>query len=389
MMVFILRCECRKEMFCMENTRNKKTKAQKKGLTTGLLLLTVFSLAGCYSPEEKALEKKYKKQAKVNAVNYIQDKYGFSATVKSASVQPGGNDFGIVDPHPTRLVFVTMEYEGDEFVVRIVGDEETTDGSDNYQREEILSALKSELDTLTGVDAEEVFAVYGEESEYKMERNSRNGLVAPYFNGENLKEILTSSHLNTNVAVTYINQEIEGFDVDKIKEQTGVNQFLFVDYDSKAHYDAIMNSKEKSIWDTKQNLPYINEYLNVEYKETEYVNCEKKTVDGILFVTEYPEETVTVEKQSGFSDGFVKKNAKLVFDVYMLDTESDIVHVFVPVEALSGMGRKTTGFVVQEDGKEDYRGSARLTSDGKYAGTTIYMRDHEGAIEFSVYVMED
>ena len=110
MMVFILRCECRKEMFCMENTRNKKTKAQKKGLITGLLLLTVFVLAGCYSPEEKALEKKYKKQAKVNAVNYIKDKYGFSATVKSASVQPGGNDFGIVDPHPTRLVFVTMEY---------------------------------------------------------------------------------------------------------------------------------------------------------------------------------------------------------------------------------------------------------------------------------------
>lgn len=368
---------------------NNKQIYRKKGVLIGLLLLAVFAFAGCYSPEEKALELKYKKQAKVNAVNYIKEKYGFEATVKSASVQAGGADFGIVDPHPSELVFVTMEYGDDEFVVRIVGDEETSEGSDNYQEEEILSALKEELDTLTGIDSEEVFAVYGEEWTSRTEKNGPNGLVAPYFTGENLKEILTSSHLSTDVEIVYINQEIEGIDVEKIKEQTGVNQFLFVDYDSKAHYEAILQSEECRIWDTNRNLLYINEYLKVDSKETKYVNCEKKMVDGIWFVTEHPGETVTVEKLSGFSDNFIKKNAKLVFDVYSLDTESDIVHVFVPIEELPKLGRDTPEFVVQEDGKEDYGVSAHLTDDGKYVGTTIYMRNHEGAVEFSVYVWED
>lgn len=69
---------------------NNKQMYRKKGVLIGLLFLAVFAFAGCYSPEEKALELEYKKQAKVNAVNYIKEKYGFEAAVKSASVQRGG-----------------------------------------------------------------------------------------------------------------------------------------------------------------------------------------------------------------------------------------------------------------------------------------------------------
>ena len=63
---------------------------------------------------------------------------------------------------------------------------------------------------------------------------------------------------------------------------------MFVDYDSKDSYDTILKSRDSQILETHQNLPYINEYLDVNSGETKYVGCEKKMVDGILFVTEMP-----------------------------------------------------------------------------------------------------
>ncbi len=198
-----------------------------------------------------------------------------------------------------------------------------------YSKEE--RALVREYKSQAEINA----VAYGDEMAYNVTEAERNGLVAQYFDGKNLKEIFTGNHVTTDVSASYINQEIENFDVEKIKEQTGINQFLFVDYDSKDSYDTIVNSREIQMLDTHQNLPYINEYLAVNSGETKYVGCEKKMVDGILFVTEYPEETVTVNKLSGFSNNFSKKNAEIVFDVYSLDTESEIVYVFVPIDLLT------------------------------------------------------
>lgn len=367
----------------MDNHRNIQW--LKKSIIIGLFLLMPVAFAACYSKEERALVREYKKQAKINAVDYVKDKYGFTATVKSASVQKGGSWFDALDPFPTQVVFVTMEYKDKEFVVKILGDSATTQGFDNYQQEEILKALKEELDTLIGVVSEDVFVVYGEEVSSEVGESGRNGLVAQYFDGKNLKEIFTGNHVPTDVTVSYINQEIENFEVERIIEQTGINQFLFIDYDSKDNYDTIVESMESQILVTHQNLPYINKYLDVRSWETKYVSCEKKTVDGILFVTEYPEETVTVEKKTGFSDNFSKKDTKLVSDVYSLDTESYIVFVFMPVEQLVLERNDRPRIVVQEAGEEEYT-STFFTDDGKYVGVEIYMGEHEDAVEFAAYV---
>lgn len=126
----------------------------------------------------------------------------------------------------------------------------------------------------------------------------------------------------------------------------------------------------------------------MEYEDTTYVNCQKKIVDGVLFVTESLSETVTVEKLSGFTHSFTQKDSRLVFDVYALNTDTDKVHVYVPAEALSEQGRKTPEFVIMKGGGKEYWVSDP-TSDGKYVGTTFYMRNYEGACEFSVLVREE
>ena len=100
--------------------KNRNMQWLKKKITIGLLLLVVATLTGCYSIEERALASEYKKQAKINAVDYVKDKYGFTATAKSALVQKGGTQFSVLDPFPTSVVFVTMEYADKEFVVKIL-----------------------------------------------------------------------------------------------------------------------------------------------------------------------------------------------------------------------------------------------------------------------------
>lgn len=112
-----------------------------------LIYFVLSFLSGCgYTEEEKALMEEYEKTAKVNAVNYIEEKYGFTPEVLGTEVlkvDPGPvPDF---TPSPTGYVNVKMEYENKEFLVNINGETENTDGKDSYQQNEIAMAFKERL----------------------------------------------------------------------------------------------------------------------------------------------------------------------------------------------------------------------------------------------------
>lgn len=353
------------------------------------ILLVMMTFAGCYSAEEKEQAKTYEKQGTRNAVAYIKEKYGFEAKVTDAECERAG-DF---DPAPGEAVFVTMEWEGKTFTVQIDGDCETTEGFDNYQQEEIADSLEGMLEELTGLSQEEVFVFYGECRGTDTLEDNRNGLVAPFFNGENSKEILSGGSVATAVVVSYINQNVKGVDADAVKEEIGATELLLVDYDSKEHYETITqpwyNAEGTPIEGSiNHHYPYINSYMVSDLKETVYIDCKKITADGILFVTEHAEETVTVEKISGFTYELSPKSRKPVSDVYAMTTGADEVDVYVPTDMLTGTGGKTPGIIVMMGEKEIHTVS-NLTNDGKYVGATIYRRDYEGPIEFSVYVREE
>lgn len=353
------------------------------------LLVTMTVLGGCYSAEERKQAKIYEKQGKANAVNYIKEKYGFEAEVKSAVCRR----LGEFDPTPSESVFVTMVYDGREFLTEIDGDAETTEGVDNYQCSEIVAALKQELENVTGISSEEALVVYGAYREFACIKDNKNGLVAPYFDGTNLTEVLSDGHYSPSVVASYINREIESLDVETVKKAVGVETLLFVDYDSREHYETITqpwyNAEGTPIeHDIERHIPYINEYLVSDRKETVYVNCEKKAVDGMLFVTENREEIVTAEKVSEFIGGFEKEGYKLVFDVYRLETDSDEVRICIPTELLGDIGECTPWIMVKNNGK-DIRVFDDLTNDGNYVSATVDTEDYEGPIEFSVYVREE
>lgn len=123
--------------------------------------LTLIMTSCGYSEEEKAMMKVYEDNARVNAVDYIKDKYGFEAQVvdtRILKVDPGPvPDFS---PSASGYVYVTMKYQDKEFAVNINGEEYTKNGTDNYQQEEITRAFKDRLEKDMSVSIEDISLEY-------------------------------------------------------------------------------------------------------------------------------------------------------------------------------------------------------------------------------------
>ena len=111
-----------------------------------LFLLTILlsiTFVGCgYTAEELVHMHELKENGAINAIKYIENKYGFKPTVveKKNMYNDGGSvpDF---TPTPNGMVHVIMEYQGREFDVKISGEVGSFDGADNYQKKEILLSL--------------------------------------------------------------------------------------------------------------------------------------------------------------------------------------------------------------------------------------------------------
>ena len=98
------------------------------------LILIMLTVTGCgYTREEKKAMKRYEKQGRENAKNYIKEKYGFDAAIKKLTCETYNSgpvpDFS---PSPTGNVFVKMNYHGEDFSVVISGENTNTDGIDNW-----------------------------------------------------------------------------------------------------------------------------------------------------------------------------------------------------------------------------------------------------------------
>lgn len=131
-------------------------------LKAALLLVVMLFLVGCgYSDEDKALMKQYEETAKINAVDYIEAKYGFKADViKTQVLKVGSGPVPNFFPAPTGYINVTMKYSGKEFIVKINGEEYTDKGCDNYQRDEISEAFKDRLEKDLSIKIEDINLKY-------------------------------------------------------------------------------------------------------------------------------------------------------------------------------------------------------------------------------------
>lgn len=372
----------------------RRCMGKRKAVYWILLALIMVTVTGCgYTLEEKREMKRYEKQGRENAKNYIREKYGIDAKITEINCEKYSSspvpDFF---PSPTGNVFVKMKYKGADFLVAISGQKKNTDGLDNYQFQEIATAFAQEMYNITGLHAESAYVCYGE---YGTVKDEKNGMIHTFYDGENLAEVLQKE--SARAVVSYANQDVEQIPVSQISQKTGVDTILLTDYESREAYQTVRcpyyNLAGWPIENGIENQLYlINGYRVVGAGEDTYVKCKKKIQDDIILITENPKDQIILEKTSLDSqenwngNGFI--DAKQVASAYTFDTNSEKVYVYFPVEKLDTKEVKEAQLVKQYQ----YKGEtcydniiSKVTDDGKYIHGIVYTRD-ETEIKISVFI---
>lgn len=372
----------------------RRCMGKRKAVYWILLALIMVTVTGCgYTLEEKREMKRYEKQGRGNAKNYIREKYGIDAKITEINCEKYSSspvpDFF---PSPTGNVFVKMKYKGADFLVAISGQKKNTDGLDNYQFQEIATAFAQEMYNITGLHAESAYVCYGE---YGTVKDEKNGMIHTFYDGENLAEVLQKE--SARAVVSYANQDVEQIPVSQISQKTGVDTILLTDYESREAYQTVRcpyyNLAGWPIENGIENQLYLmNGYRVVGVGEDTYVKCEKKIQDDIILITENPKDQIILEKTSLDSqknwngNGFI--DAKQVASAYAFDTNSEKVYVYFPVEKLDTKEVKEAQLVKQYQykGKTCYDNIiSKVTDDGKYIHGIVYTRD-ETEIKISVFI---
>ena len=372
----------------------RRCMGKRKAVYWIFLALIMVTVTGCgYTLEEKREMKRYEKQGRENAKNYIREKYGIDAKITEINCEKYSSspvpDFF---PSPTGNVFVKMKYKGADFLVAISGQKKNTDGLDNYQFQEIATAFAQEMYNITGLHAESAYVCYGE---YGTVKDEKNGMIHTFYDGENLAEVLQKE--SARAVVSYANQDVEQIPVSQISQKTGVDTILLTDYESREAYQTVRcpyyNLAGWPIENGIENQLYlINGYRVVGAGEDTYVKCEKKIQDDIILITENPKYQIILEKTSLDSqenwngNGFI--DAKQVASAYTFDTNSEKVYAYFPVEKLDTKEVKEAQLVKQYQ----YKGEtcydniiSKVTDDGKYIHGIVYTRD-ETEIKISVFI---
>lgn len=372
----------------------RRCMGKRKAVYWLFLALIMVTVTGCgYTLEEKREMKRYEKQGRENAKNYIREKYGIDAKITEINCEKYSSspvpDFF---PSPTGNVFVKMKYKGADFLVAISGQKKNTDGLDNYQFQEIATAFAQEMYNITGLHAESAYVCYGE---YGTVKDEKNGMIHTFYDGENLAEVLQKE--SARAVVSYANQDVEQIPVSQISQKTGVDTILLTDYESREAYQTVRcpyyNLAGWPIENGIENQLYLmNGYRVVGAGEDTYVKCEKKIQDDIILITENPKDQIILEKTSLDSqenwngNGFI--DAKQVASAYTFDTNSEKVYVYFPVEKLDTKEVKEAQLVKQYQ----YKGEtcydniiSKVTDDGKYIHGIVYTRD-ETEIKISVFI---
>lgn len=372
----------------------RRCMGKRKAVYWLFLALIMVTVTGCgYTLEEKREMKRYEKQGRENAKNYIREKYGIDAKITEINCEKYSSspvpDFF---PSPTENVFVKMKYKGADFLVAISGQKKNTDGLDNYQFQEIATAFAQEMYNITGLHAESAYVCYGE---YGTVKDEKNGMIHTFYDGENLAEVLQKE--SARAVVSYANQDVEQIPVSQISQKTGVDTILLTDYESREAYQTVRcpyyNLAGWPIENGIENQLYlINGYRVVGAGEDTYVKCEKKIQDDIILITENPKDQIILEKTSLDSqenwngNGFI--DAKQVASAYTFDTNSEKVYAYFPVEKLDTKEVKEAQLVKQYQ----YKGEtcydniiSKVTDDGKYIHGIVYTRD-ETEIKISVFI---
>lgn len=238
----------------------------KKVLFSLVCIMMLIIVTGCgLSNEEKQKRENYFTQAKENAINYVQNKYGFKPEIGTAKCTFDNSD--TFANNCNEEIIVNVGYNNKWFEVLINGSYQTIEGSDNYQYDQISKDIINLITSDFGAPYK-YKVYYGYEDE---------GIIDTYYTGSNLSEIIQNNYVMS--VVEYINKEsLESVEYKlKSSKYSGFNSLYIVNYKSLDSYNKtsthtynIQGSYMEE--DFYENSDYLKDAITSVYGETKYYN---------------------------------------------------------------------------------------------------------------------
>jgi len=338
-----------------------------------LLAFTVLStLVGCVSKEQRKINEDNSSRAEENALAYIEEKYGFEADVIETEVDSYGGLFG---PTFNGYVFVTMEYDDTEFTVYIDGEEENTDGRDNYQQETITDEIKDRLNEIVDAKCDD-FIIYNTFDTESSDEHKYYLMTEEYYDGENLDDILDSDAV---CRVCYPeNADLSALDETYISELFSESACAIYSYKDDKFYD-----KNTIYGDlTEENYKfeyamYINEAVTYNHDGYTYYKPEIYNVGDMYYVTEdnMPLEIYEYGIDDIINRWDISNSSNVCTNFYRIPKSDSRVTVFFESDKLPNDGEKCGIIRLTNDSEHDsYCVTDRI---GEYNVATLYSHQLE------------
>lgn len=300
-----------------------------------------------------------KKIGRNNAVNYVQEKYGFKPEVIYAERIHYWYWFKM---YWENNVKVKMRYEGKEFWVYISGEKKTTDGKDDYQAEEIREAVNERVSSYLGCEPLWVDSWYCINSDY-----------SKYYDGTNLDSFL--NEVGSDLFISTVGLDVEKIDLKPLAKDMNASNIVILDYLSEEDYSIARSLNYAGYFDFPElnnyqdmvsgegvygYLPLLDEYAKVDGEgNSEYLKVKLKEAHGFLYgkcdETDTCIEKVSADiiKELGMSEEDI--GAEDV-DVYSVDASSGTTYIYLPKEQydyLDSYDCKCT--YINEDGEREVK----------------------------------
>ena len=317
-------------------------------------------LTGCYSSEDRKLEKQYKKQAGINAINYVKEKYGFNAKVKSVDVNKQCTGlFPIPDDcwPDGRTVTVKLKANKKIFFVYIPGNEESVDGRDDYQMDVIEKDLIDYFKKNISIELYDynLDLLFGIKEYY----NNNLDFIIPYINELELYYIGENNlnELNLDKIEKFLQIYKKKLSLINFKTKEKCKEYKNVKMDDENWSDA-----ETSIYKTNSLLFYNGEKTFKKYDNISNYNDEVYiySADNIYTIT--PSNLGDMSNYRKLYSDLENKKIKQL-NAYSIPYTSSYLYIYFPINKVTKFGYKFFAFECYVNGEKKYYLHSHYSND--------------------------
>lgn len=358
------------------------TKKRKIALTVCIILLVLLCGYKVFSYfKEKHDTKVMYEQAYSNARQNIRDKYGFDVEFYESDEDKRFNSAYAEN----EFIRFSAKYDGKEFFVISDCKKETPVSLDNYQYDEVKSALFDEIskEFPGGEYVEYELAEYSPWNEISIGFKA----IRPFYDGNNLDEVLGNCFVNISVA--FADTDFSDVQIGERLQKLNID-FEFTSFDTEEHMEEFCQEPSGRYFDDyyrfKLFAPYITDHYKIKDGEVKRLDIKFQEYGDFMYSYfpagnwDFPVSKDMPVTERSFKTGYVSQMyeyngegeyiSKPLTNEYNFDCPHGDVYVYYPLEALEKYDLELENIGAawfSHGGGSNYANVEKMTVCGDYA----------------------